>query len=188
MNFLLGTAEDGSGSAALTSKRLPDRIPRRVRNLIAASAVGAVVAFGAAQIFFRQPSRVAWQNPVEESAPFTYATPSTIPTPIVSGSPGGATPLKGTTREYAVEVSDLLGLPPDIQPGEVMEIWVAWDPAVARGPQIQRLLKVVTLERFVEPVTMDGPRVAVLSVPRERIGDLMYGDIFGSLTVTLESD
>ena len=186
MKFLSGIAEDGSGNAALTSTRLPDRIPRRVRNLIVASAVGALVAFGAAQIFFRQPSRVAWQDSAEESAPFTYATPSTIPTPIVSGSHTPA-PSRGTTREYAVEVADLLGLPPDVHPGEVMEIWVAWNPTVAKGPQIQRLLKAVTLERFVEPVTMDGPRVAVLSVPRERIGDLMYGDMFGSLTVTLES-
>ena len=188
MKFLSGIAEDGSGNAALTSTRLPDRIPRRVRNLIVASAVGALVAFGAAQIFFRQPSRVGWQDPAEASAPFTYATPSTIPTPVVSGPPSGTTPPEGTTREYAVEVSDLLGLPPDIPPGKVMEIWVAWDPAVAKGPQIQRLLKTVTLERFVEPVTMDGPRVAVLSVPRERIGDLMYGDLFGSLAVTLGSD
>ena len=141
---------------------------------------------GAAQIFFRQPAKVAWQDPAEGSA-LTYASPSTTPTPTVSGSPI-ASPPKGATREYAVELSSLLGLPPDVQPGQVLEIWVAWDPAVAKGPQIQRLLKVVTLERFVEPVTMDGPRVAVLSVPRDRIGDLMYGDIFGSLTVTLGSD
>lgn len=186
MSFLLGTAEDGSGSAALTSKRLPDRIPRRVRNLIVASAVGAIVAVGVAQIFFRQPTKVGWSDPAEAPAPFTHASASAIPTPITSGSPTPPPPT-GTTREYAVDVSDLLGLPPDVQPGQVMEIWVAWDPAVTKGPQIQRLLKVVTLQRFVEPVTMDGPRVAVLSVPRERIGDLMYGDMFGSLTVTLES-
>ena len=185
MNFLLGAADDGSGSAARSSKRLPDRIPRRVRNLIIASAVGALVAVGAAQIFFRQPAKVGWNESTEVSAPLSYVSPSVIPTPIVSASP--TAPPSGTMREYAVDVSDLLGLPPDVQSGQVLEIWVAWDPAVAKGPHIQRLLKVVTLEQFMEPVTMDGPRVAVLSVPRERIGDLMYGDMFGSLTVTLES-
>ena len=141
------------------------------------------MAVGAAQIFFRQPTKVGW-NESTEAVPYTSS--SAIPTPLVTAA-ATPPPPKETTREYAVAVSDLLGVPPDVQPGEVMEIWVAWDPAVAKGPQIQRLLKVVTLERFVEPVTMDGPRVAVLSVPRERIGDLMYGDMFGTLTVTLES-
>ena len=157
-----------------------------MRNLIAASAIGAMIAVGAAQIFFRQPTNSGWRESADAPAPFVYVSTSAIPTPIASGSPTPPAPT-GTTREYAVQVSDLLGLPPDVQPGQMMEIWVAWGPSVAKGPQIQRLMKVVTLERFVEPVTMDGPRVAVLSVPRERIGDLMYGDMFGSLTVTLES-
>ncbi len=189
MSFLWGTADDGSGSAALTSKRLPDRIPRRIRNLVAASVMGAVVAVGAAQLFFRPTPAPGWvaSSAGQGGRGVRGVHPSPSPTsiattiPLATPTPTGALAL----REYALAISELHGLPPDVQPGQQLELWVAWDPEFSDGPQIQRLLKTVTLTRFVEPVTADGPRVVILSVPVNRVGDLMYGDRFGSLSVTL---
>ena len=177
--------QDGSGNAALTSKRLPDRIPRRIRNLVVASVLGALVAVGAAQLFFRSPSAPGWVAGSTEQEMHPSPSPTSVATtiPLVTGTP---TPTEAPAlREYALAISELHGLPPDVQPGQQLELWVAWDPEFSEGPQIQRLLKTVTLTRFVEPVTADGPRVVILSVPEKRVGDLMYGDRFGSLSVTL---
>jgi hypothetical protein len=168
---------------------LPDRVPRRIRNLIAASVVGAVVAFGAGQLFFGPPAGAGWADQVniEDSqvvlSPSPASTDLSVPMSIGTPTPSVSSP----QREYALAISDLHGLPPDVQPGQQLEVWVAWDPEFSEGPQIQRLLKKVTLTRFVEPVTADGPRVAIISVPLQRVGDLMYGDRFGSLSVTLPS-
>jgi hypothetical protein len=107
-----------------------------------------------------------------------------MPSPSPSGpalDPGGQTDVV----EYAVSLHELRGLPPDAGLGTVLDLWVAWDAAYAEGPQIQRLVRSVTLSRLIEPVTPEGPVVAVLSVPERSVGKLMYGDLYGSLSATL---
>lgn len=188
MSLLWGAADDGSGNAALTSRRLPDRLPRRIRNLVGASVVGAIVAIGAAQIAFGEPPKEQWQPQGEGPVPSATSSPPYVPT----ATPTAAVPSPGATigrppdlTEYAVAVTELQGLPPDVQPGQPFELWVAWDPAVSEGPQIRLLMKQVTIARFIEPTTFQGPVVAVLSVPRKRVADLMYGDRFGSFNVSI---
>ena len=185
MSSLWGAADDGSGNAALPSRRLPDRFPRRVRNLFGASAAGAVVAIVAAQIVFGSPAKQESFYPDEGMVDVSLLPSSPAPTPMSSLDPGGSLGSPADLSEYAVAVTELQGLPPDVQPGQSFDLWVAWDPVVSDGPQIQRLLKQVRIARFIEPTTFEGPMVAVLSVPTRRVGDLMYGDRFGSFNVTL---
>jgi hypothetical protein len=79
-------------------------------------------------------------------------------------------------------------LPLDIAPGTALDLWVSWDDAFTKGPQVQRLMKKASLARMIEPVTPEGPVVAVLSVPESSLGDLVYGDLFGSLAVAIPTD
>lgn len=149
-----------------------------------ASAAGAVVAVGAAQLLFGSSPPTGWAAASPDGALTSPAPTSVVTTsPVVIPSP--TTTTAPALREYALAVSELHGLPPDVQPGQQLELWVAWDREFSEGPQIQRLLKVATLARFVEPVTADGPRVAILSVPVKSVGDLMYGDLYGQISVTM---
>ncbi len=66
-----------------------------------------------------------------------------------------------------------------------MDLWVAWDPPITKSPRIQRLVSDVMLEKIVPPVTPDGPAAAILAIEVSEIGDLLYADRYGSLSVTL---
>jgi hypothetical protein len=93
--------------------------------------------------------------------------------------------LDDTTRLYAVAVSDLQGLPPNVPPGTRLELWVAWSPPVTKRPRIQRLLREVTLTEIIPAITPDGPDAAMLRLKNSQVADLLYGDQYGSLSVTL---
>ena len=88
-------------------------------------------------------------------------------------------------RSYAVLLPRLQGLPPDAPPGTRMELWVSWEPPVTEEPEFQRLLDEVVLERIIPPHAAEAPATAVLLVPEEEVGDLLYGDRYGTLSVTL---
>jgi hypothetical protein len=90
----------------------------------------------------------------------------------------------GSYRSYAVALPELRGLSPDAAPGTRLELWVAWEPPVTKRPQFRLLLRGAVLERLVPPVTAQGPTTALLLVPEERIGDLLYADQWGALSVT----
>lgn len=181
MRFLSGVAEDGKGSAALPLTRRPDRLmSRRMANLLIVAGAAALIGTIAAKMVF--PST---PNPVmtpAEDAPVEIimsADPQTTPTPIAAVTPAD------DRRDYAVGLHELRGLPLDASPGTRLELWVAWDRAVAEGPQMQKLVKSVTLSRFIEPVTPEGPVVVVLSVPEKAMRAVMYGDLYGSFSVAL---
>jgi hypothetical protein len=78
----------------------------------------------------------------------------------------------------------LNGFPPDAAPGDIFDIWVAWDREVVKGPNVQLLLKDVDLEEIAPPVTPEGPYVAYLIVTRAEARDLLYGTKYGALSVT----
>lgn len=189
MRFLSGAAEDGDGSAALPLTRRPDRLmSRRMTNLLAVAAAAAVLAMVAARIVF--PSGAIGRGTVPlrvEGVSSTADSYGVTPVPIASvGTPTPAvTTAPSSRREYAVALSDLRGLPLDTAPGTPLELWVAWDEAYTDGPEIQKLVKSVTVARFLEPVTSEGPLVVVLSVPERSMRAVMYGDRFGSFSVTL---
>ena len=189
MSFLSGASENGEGSAALPLTRRPDRLMSpRVANLVWVAAAAAVVAFVAARIVFPPTSVPATAAPVISgaSAPEeVYASAASTPSASPSVPPVAEAPGPSARREYAVALPDLRGLPLDVAPGTPLELWVSWDDAYTEGPQIQRLVRSVTVVRYIEPVTAEGPLVVVLSVPEKSMKAVMYGDRFGSFSVAL---
>ena len=87
--------------------------------------------------------------------------------------------------DYAIAAAELSGLSPDAAPGTLLDLWVAWDPPITDKPQVQPLLRGVRLNRIVPPVTPEGPEVALLSVRPSQVSDLIWGDRYGSLSVTM---
>lgn len=193
MSFLWDATEDGSGSAARSSRWRPDRIPQRVRNLALAVIVGALVAYLAAHVLFGSSSKGAWADPpvgIVGAASSDPSLPATGPGSTYGTSPSTAAshePPPTNTREHAFGLHELRGLPPDVAAGTPLEIWVAWDEAISEGPQIQRLVTKATLARFIQPLTPEGPIVAVLNIPLRWMADLLYGQRYGSLSVTIPS-
>lgn len=188
MSFLWDATDDGSGSAAQSSRWRPNRIPDRVRNLAVATIVGGVVAYLAAQMIFGAGSSGAWDSMPTDAIAGTgvdaeVATGLASPSPMPSETAGG--PPSTKLREHAFGLHELRGLPPDVAPGTPLEIWVAWDEAVSEGPHIERLLMGATVARFIEPVTPEGPVVVVLNIPLRWMQDLLYGQRYGSLSVTI---
>ena len=88
-----------------------------------------------------------------------------------------------TERSYSIPLHELSGLPSDLAPGASIELWVAWRRPFTRGPRVQRLLRNATFERVAPPATVEGSPVAVLSIPRKRIVDVVFADQYGSISV-----
>ncbi len=112
----------------------------------------------------------------------------TRPAPAVAPSrpPNGSSPsTAGEARGYWVSVAEVDGLPESAPPGTRMELWVAWEPPVTARPRVDRLVREVTLERIAPPVTPQGPAAALLSLPAARIGDVLYADRWGALSVAI---
>lgn len=105
------------------------------------------------------------------------------PHPVASR--GSALPRRADLVSYAVALDELHGLPPNAAPGSLLDIWVAWEPPVTKRPRIDRLLGEVVLEEIEPPILPDGPHAALLLVPEDQITDLLYGDRYGSLSVTI---
>jgi hypothetical protein len=112
--------------------------------------------------------------------------PSIGPSPIEGA--GTTTPSEGGTRDYAVALPELAGLPEDAQPGTPMELWVAWEPPVTKHPRIQRLATGVTLARIIPPVTPDGAPAALLRIPKAQIPSVLYGDRYGVMSAVLTGE
>jgi hypothetical protein len=119
----------------------------------------------------------------------------TVPSPhaaVASAAPSPGAPSKvagGAStlarRSYAIGLQDLPGLPPDAAPGARLELWVTWDPPVTREPRLQKLIGDVVLERTVPGAVPEAPVTVLLSVPAGRVGDLIYADAYGRLSVVL---
>jgi hypothetical protein len=92
--------------------------------------------------------------------------------------------------EYAIAVAELDGLPPDVEPGTVYDLWVTWEPPLVEQPDVQPLLRDVVLERVIPPIVPEGPTVAVLGIPRTKtaVRALVYGDQYGKLSVVGAAD
>lgn len=102
-----------------------------------------------------------------------------VASPSTDGVPGVE------RRSYAVGQHDLAGFPPDIAPGTQIELWVTWEPPISRGPRLQKLISDVVLERTVPGSVPEAPVTILLSVPANRIGDLIYADGYGRLSAVL---
>ncbi len=112
------------------------------------------------------------------------ATPGRVSTPVSpTGDPAAAT--AEARRGYAIGLHDLAGFPPDAAPGEPLELWVTWEPPLTREPRLHRLIGEVLLERTIPGPVPEAPVTVLLSVPADRVGDLIYADTFGKLSVVL---
>lgn len=118
------------------------------------------------------------------SAPPVVTEPGLTPTPSATSLEVGM-PTRSDGVGYAIAVPELSGLPPDAEPGAVLDLWVTWNPPITDGPQVQPLLRSIRLSRIVPPVTPDGPAVALLTIRPAQVSDLIFGDRFGSLSVTI---
>ena len=150
-------------------RRLGVIISRRVRNLLLAAAVPVV---GVVAIFGMLPSSDTGAHvPVPERA--TRMGPATEP----------VAPIAGDLRSYAVSASEVAGLSVDAPPGTRMELWVAWEPPVTKEPRVQRLVDQVVLERIVPPTVPEAPPTAILLIAPKSVDEVIYGDIWGRLSV-----
>lgn len=120
---------------------------------------------------------------VDLEAPATDATSSPRPWSSIASSPT-ASHSGGTRRElYALAVEELQGLPLDAPPGTRVTLWVTWSRPLTPGPRVQLLSRGVALSR-IAGLPGRSP-VAVLSVPAPDLPDVLYGDRFGKLNVTI---
>lgn len=137
-------------------------------------AAGLWIAEGA------QPGRST--QPVNPTTPVTEA-PASAPS-VRPDTPSDHPPEKTPgLYSYAIPITELQGLPPEIAPGTLIDLWVAWQPPITKKTQIQPLLKRVLLERIVPPLLPDGPHSALLQVRVDRAHRLIWGDRFGALSV-----
>lgn len=145
---------------------------RRTINLVlVAISVAVVVWVGSGLI----AGTSSLSSPAEE--------PSTI---SVSRSPEPSPTLETSgMRGYALSLPEVEGLPPNLDPGSRLELWVAWDPPLTKEPRIQKLVRGVVYERTIPAVVQGEPPTAMVLVPEDEVDELMYGDRYGSLSASL---
>lgn len=158
----------------------------RTRRL--AFAAGFVVLF-ALTLWSWFPGNDAQANKPDSMAATerTGAVLSPAPKPSDSSPEAAApvpSPLKSDRQSYALGLHDLAGLAQDTAPGTVVDLWVAWDPPITKRPQFQRLIPSVVIEEIMPPFVPEGPITVMLSVPSKMIGDLLYADRYGAISVT----
>ncbi len=185
--------QTGQEGAEPDGLRRPLRMTRAVRNLV--KAAGGALAAGLLLMW------VLSEGEAERVTPTTSASVVTSPFPVEAtaedlppaGAVTAATPIPdsedfaGNERavSYAISLVELPGLPPDAGPGTRFDLWVTWEPPITRRPRVQLLLRDVVLERIAEPVTRDGPYVAMLAVDERHLADLLYGDRYGDFNAAV---
>lgn len=144
----------------------------------------AVVAIGVLVWNLVPPSSSGVSPSSSGDASFpSHSYPSAPATPVATA----AEPLPINTRDYAIALDELQGLPPDLAPGTPVELWVSWERPSAAAPKLQRLIPRAELVRAIPPLTPGGPTAIVFRVPVNRIPDLLWADGYGSLSVTVLS-
>lgn len=155
--------------------------------------IGAAVVLGAILLLW-EPAPVAPDEPtapagIEGSAPTADPSPAPAVAPVTPASTGEDTDLVPSPvvdrREYALGMHELSGFPLETPPGARMELWVAWDPPLTKAPKVRRLIRDVIVADIIPPLTPDGPTAVIVSVPTDRVPDLIYGDRYGDLSVVL---
>jgi hypothetical protein len=110
---------------------------------------------------------------------------ASVPTPHQQETSSNVPPATAGFRSYALEITELDGLPPDASPGTALEIWVTWEPPITRRIRVQRLIKQAQVERIIPNIVPEGPATVLLSIPKRDIADMFYGDRFGQLSAAV---
>lgn len=161
---------------------------RRLGRMTTTTRKLAIFAVAAGVMIF-----VGWDAFAGISSP---APVSGEPPALNTPSPGASVPVVEPPAEtparvaqdrvsYAIAVAELAGLSPTATPGTVLQLWVTWDPPVTKRPQLQKLLDGVVLDEIAPPVTPEGPHVALLSVARSQLDELLWADRYGSLSAAV---
>lgn len=101
-----------------------------------------------------------------------------------SNSSSDRGPASDDLSSYAFLLPELEGLPPDVEPGTAIEIWVTWEPPVTKKLQVQQLVPRARVDELI-PSIEPGPPTVMLSLERRHIPDLMYGDRYGALSTVI---
>ena len=162
--------------------RWPGRMTTTTRKLAIFGGVAAVLIFVGWDVF----AGIASPAPVTEG-PQAEDNPSPVATSVPTVQPTVDTSGDAVTERltYAILVEELAGLSPDATPGTVLQLWVTWDPPVTKQPKLQKLLDGVILDEIAPPVTPDGPYVALLSVARGQLDELLWADRYGTLSAAV---
>ncbi len=165
---------------------------RRILNLgIAAGIFVLVLVVGSQLLPATDPGALPSPSstPPETEPRAAGSTPSVAAQPSPSPRAEPIQPISNESetdvRTYALSVSELRGLPPNAAPGTQLELWVAWDPPLTKEPRFQLLVRRVILEKIVPGVTAEAPATALLRITKSQVPDLLYGDRYGSLSVTV---
>lgn len=189
MKDLLGVTGDGLGGAA-ESRWRPDRIlSKRAVNLIGTAAGAAgVVLLGLNLLLPANSSKsdAAWADvPPTSAASFAPSAPAPIPATAslpVSTPPAAVTP---SLRTYAIAMSELSGLPPDVAPGTTVEIWATWDSGQGM-PGFQKVVDSALVERIAPPFLEGASPVVLLQMGSKReFRDLVWAHRYGTLAAVL---
>lgn len=196
MKDLLGVTGEGLGGAA-ESRWRPDRVlSKRAVNLIGTAAGAAGVVLLALNLLIPSKSAnpgVAWADvqpsPVASSAPVGAVAPLTSANEAPNGALAQALQpslVPPGLRSYALELTRLSGLPPDIAPGTPIELWAAWDSDEGM-PGFQKVINNAVVERVAAPVVEGSPPVVLLQISKRDLRDLLWADRYGTLAAVLLS-
>jgi hypothetical protein len=100
----------------------------------------------------------------------------------VIGSEVAGSPVDPAYRGYSLPLSEIRGLGPDALPGDKLDLWVAWDRPITRGPRVQRLLTGAVIDQMVPPVAPEGPVIVELLIPVRDLPDFLFAHRYGSLS------
>ena len=142
----------------------------RVRNLVIAALVPLAIFFMLFRVTSRRPSPEPPNAQPSEGAPTALAVE-------VSPSPVGE-----RTYSYALDLLSLGGLPPDLEPGAAVELWVTWSSG-KRAARPERWVTGARFQRIVPAITPTGPDVAIIEIPAEARRKMVWADTFGLLTL-----
>lgn len=88
------------------------------------------------------------------------------------------------SRSYAIALTELNGLPPDVAPGTPVELWATWDSEEGM-PGFQKILNRAVVERVAPAIVEGSSPVVLLQVAKRELRDLLWADRYGSLGAVL---
>ncbi len=154
-------------------------MPRRTRNLILVA--GVILVVGVYAVLGTGPSRQVGTKGPPLTSPLTTAQEQSP-----SFTTGPSEPeTESDTRTYALALTDIPGLSGRTPAGSHIDVWVTWDRPVTRRPKVQPLLRDVTIERIVTPLSEGDSPDVLIRVPTKQLVRLVYGDRYGALNAAL---
>ena len=87
-----------------------------------------------------------------------------------------------TYRGYSIALPEVRGMAPDVQAGARLDLWVAWNRPITRGPRVQKLLTGAIVDELTPPLTPEGPVIVGLLIPVRELPDFLFAHRYGSLS------